>query len=175
MLSFKFTKRAFDSDTYLRVLENRMRELRDRIGKNFVSAAFNIVPVWSGAALATFIKLAEALGGLQPFIFPEEGPPEDPKTLKKWIKDHSVDTGIAKSVGTTTDFVGKHVIRYSFMYGHGIRHWEQTEGTPSNPPWLILMMIREQVVLNALNGLNTHQLIDGGFVRHTTSRDVTCP
>lgn len=68
MAKMKWTAELYsielDSELYMKVLLNTLRNANERAGKAWIQAAANQTPIptWSGASRGTFIKLAKQLG-----------------------------------------------------------------------------------------------------------------
>jgi hypothetical protein len=172
MLTFRFTSRHFNSKDYLKNIEDTLRSKRDRTVRYFLEAAFAATPVRSGAAQATFWALAQQANVSPPMVVPTMEAPEDPKKNKKYLVDHGIVTGQAKSFGSIVDYIGQDY-SFSFEYSHGIVHWTQSEsGSPNKAPWMILPLIRSTILQSALSGVDFPNSV-GGFLKHTTTRDRT--
>lgn len=61
-MTFQYTLIDIDLDAYKKLLDTSLSEDLREGGKEWLTAAISVIPLWSGASHGTFIKMARSLG-----------------------------------------------------------------------------------------------------------------
>lgn len=131
--SYRIKQSVFDKKGFKAQLYKNSLEIRKEAAREFVLAAFNSLPIWSGAARGTFLPLTRVLqlAGLRGQIRPLQTSRKD--------SEHGIDAGKAKGSGK---FSRGSKYKHTFTFTHELYHYwlNENNAMPYGPdkkatPW----------------------------------------
>lgn len=111
-ITCKFPIRVFDKAAYIRKLEENCFQFRQYLAREFLRTALSKIPVWSGAAQATLIPLAQLMQI-------SEVIPTQPQKTTFTDEEHGIAAGIAHGSAT----IPSKTISGGFMFTHDLKHF----------------------------------------------------